>query len=58
MRLLRLDERDQEARASVDAKREAFRDVPDEAIERQTQRIMEETKAENRATHEQAVRSA
>jgi hypothetical protein len=45
-RLLRLDERDREARATVEAMREAFRDVPDEEIVQQTERIMADMRNE------------
>jgi very-short-patch-repair endonuclease len=57
-RLLRLDERDRDAWEVLEAMREPFKDVAPEEIERQTARIMEEIKAENRAMREQAARSA
>jgi hypothetical protein len=57
-RLLRLDERDREAWAAVEAMREAFRDVSDEEIERRTERIMAEIREEDRVARENIAKSA
>ena len=56
-RLARLDERDQEAYEILEAIRSRFDDVSDEEIERQTERIMAEIKAENRAARERVAKS-
>ncbi|MGH2617463.1 MAG: type II toxin-antitoxin system Phd/YefM family antitoxin [Thermomicrobiales bacterium] len=57
-RLLRLDERNREAREVVESMRAAFADVPDEEIERQTERIMNEIRAENRAARQRIAQTA
>lgn len=57
-RLIRLDEKDREAREIVEAMRAAFADVPDEEIERQTERIMNEIREENRAARQQVAKTA
>jgi hypothetical protein len=57
-RLRWLDERDREAREVVESMRAAFDDVPDEEIERQTERIMAEIREENRAVRERVAKTA
>jgi hypothetical protein len=57
-RLIELDEQDRAARAVVADMRAAFRDVPDEEIERQTESIMAEIRKENRAARARAAKPA
>lgn len=57
-RLDRLDDLDNEARDVLEAMRRPFRDVPPEEIERHTERILREIRAENQAERERAARSA
>jgi hypothetical protein len=57
-RLDRLSALDDEAKSVLAAMREPFRDVPPEEIERQTERIMDEIRAENRRERERTARSA
>jgi prevent-host-death family protein len=57
-RLIWLDERNREAREVVEAMRAAFADVPDEEIERQTERIMNEIREENRAARQRVAQTA
>ncbi|MGH2616777.1 MAG: hypothetical protein ACRDJC_16200 [Thermomicrobiales bacterium] len=56
-RLIRLDEQDREAREIVEAMRVPFDDVPDEEIERQTERIMHEIREENRAARQRVAQT-
>lgn len=56
-RLARLDEQDREAYEILETIRSRFDDVSAEEIERQTERIMAEIKAENRAARERVARS-
>ncbi len=53
--LERLDAEDQEAWDVVESMREAFRDVPDEEIERETQRIFAEMREEGRSRRQALV---
>ena len=55
--LARLDETNREAYELLQAIRSRFADVSDEEIERQTERIMAEIKAENRAARERVAKS-
>ncbi len=57
-RLNRLDERDREAREIVDSMRAAFADVPDDEIEMQTERIMNQIREENRAARRHVAKTA
>lgn len=56
-RLARLDEQDREAYEILETIRSRFDDVSAEEIERQTERIMAEIKAENRAARERVASS-
>lgn len=56
-RLARLDEQDREASEILETIRSRFDDVSAEEIERQTERIMAEIKAENRAARERVAKS-
>lgn len=55
---LNRDQEDEAPWAVVDRMREAFKDVPDEEIERETDRIIARIRAENRAAREAAAREA
>ena len=55
--LTRLDAQIAERRRVVEAIREAFRDVPDDELERETAKALEEVRAEMRAERETAARS-
>jgi hypothetical protein len=57
-RLDRLDALDDEASAVLEAMRAPFRGVSPEVIERETERIMNDIRAENRQERERTARSA
>ena len=57
-RLTQLDEQDRKAREVVASMRAAFADVPDEEIEAQTERILNEIREENRAARGQIAKTA
>ena len=55
---LNRDQEDEDPWAVVDRMREAFKDVPDEEIERETDRIIARIRAENRAAREREALAA
>lgn len=55
---LNRNQEDEDPWAVIDRMREAFKDVPDEEIERETDRIIARIRAENRAAREAAAREA